>query len=261
VRYTAPMRRTDLCRLLVVGILLLATRVHGIAIDPNGSDRDYKVIVERNPFGLKPPPPPPTNNVAPVAPKDEILLTGITSIGMPKAYFMTVTKAPQKQPEFYSLGVDEQKNGLEVIDINPSAKSVRVRNGGIESVMTFASNGVKPPATPAGPAPGLPGVAAPGAMVLPGGGNMPGGFVAPGSVTPPAMGATPGGANPAGTGRIRTIPSRNVRTPQASFTPGGDQIPASTRPDPNAPLQDALMMELQKRANPNIQFPPTPIPP
>src|ERR1041384_6432948 len=128
------MRRTDLCRLLVASTLLLATSVHGITIDPSGSDRDYKVIVERNPFGLKPPPPPPTNNVAPVAPKDEILLTGITSIGMPKAYFMT--KALQnKQPEFYSLGVDEQKNGLEVIDINPTAKSVRVRNGGIESVM------------------------------------------------------------------------------------------------------------------------------
>ena len=55
-------------------------------------------------------------------PKDEILLTGITSIGTLHAYFMS--KPPQgKQPDFYSLGVDEKRDGLEVLGIDLANKS------------------------------------------------------------------------------------------------------------------------------------------
>ena len=248
------MIRTEHRVLLAVGsVLLLAGTLYGVTNnEPAAVDRNYRVIVDRNPFGLKPVPPTPTNTVAATQPKDEILLTGVTSIGTPRAYFMT--KAPAaKQPEFYSLGVDEKKNGLEVLEIDPDGKSVRVRNAGLETVMTFASNGVKPPATPAAGTPGAPGTPqVPGAMVAPG-------MAPPGmNVTPPPMNT----AGAAGTGRIRTIPSRNLRTPTANFGPGGNAMasPAAPVRDPNAPIQDAIMMELQKRANPNITFPPTPLP-
>ena len=54
-----------------------------------------------------------------------------------------MSKAPQgKQPDFYSLGVDEGEMALRFSGSILANKSVRVRTGGAESVMTFASNGV-----------------------------------------------------------------------------------------------------------------------
>jgi hypothetical protein len=236
--------------LIVGGLLLAMASVRAITNETVSDDRNYRVIVDRNPFGLKPPPPPPTNAVPQnVAPKDEILLTGITSIGGLRAYFMT--KAPAgKNPEYYSLGVDEKGGGLEVLDIDAGLKSVRVRNAGVESVMSFAANGVKAPATGAGPGPGLPGApAAPGAMMP----NAGGVGVAPGA----APGMTTAGANPSTPNRpVRQIPSRTPRT-----TTVGPTEPAGAAANPFPAETDVLMMQLQRQANPNIEFPPIPMPP
>ena len=238
--------------ILVAGCVLVTKAAYALTDETAVSDeRNYRVFIERNPFGLKPPPPAVTNALTNAAPKDEILLTGFTTIGSPRAYFMS--KAPPgKEAEKYSLGIDEKRAELEVLEINPLHGSVRVRNSGIESVMTLAANGVKAPASAPGPAtPGAP-AAAPG-------------------VPPPPPGAGPGspppGANPAA-GRIRTIPSRNVRTPMTP-TPGGaapmvgmtpamSPNPLPAAPNPNAAATDTLIMELQKKTNPNIAFPPTP---
>ena len=57
---------------------------------------------------------------------------------------------------------------------------------------------------------------------------------------------------------MRTIPSRNVRTPTVNVNAGFEPNQGAARPDPNAAVQDVLLMELQKRANPNVTFPPTP---
>jgi hypothetical protein len=235
---------------LVLGSLLLATTVEGVSNDPVSQERNYQVIIDRNPFGLKPAPPPPTNTPPVVTqPKDEILLTGIASIGSVRAYFMT--KAPQgKEPDYYSLGVDEKKDDLEV---------------------TFASHGPKPPATPSAPAPGaqppgtprVPG-ALPGVASL----NLPGSPATASSAT--TVRTMDGTGRTAGAGRIRTIPSRSVRTQvpvmdpivaqRYGITPEGEPNPQPAQPDPNAAIQDVLMMELQKRANPDVVFPPTPLP-
>jgi hypothetical protein len=269
VHYTAAIMRTDRRVLMLMsGLCWFATAASGVTNEGSAVDRNYRVIVERNPFGLKPPPPPPTNAPVAAPAKDEVLLTGITSIGSLRAYFMT--KAPQaKQPEYFCLGVKDIGHGVEVVDIDPAGKSVRVRNSGVESVMTFAANGVKPPATPATGAPGPPGSPpAPGMAPLPGAGGVP----APGGVHGAATagvgvgvpGTLPGTAGTVSS-RMRTIPSRSLRTPTAALG-AGIEMPSLTPPavrDPNAPLQDALMMELQKQANrnPNITFPPTPLPP
>jgi hypothetical protein len=238
-----------------LGLFALVTAVYGVTDDSASQERNYHVIIDRNPFGLKPPPPPPTNMVAaPEKNKDEILLTGITSIGSLRAYFMT--KAPQgKNPEFYSLGVEDKKDGLEVLEISPTSQSVRVRNAGVESVMTFAANGVKAPASPASPAPGTPPAPGTAAATHTAG-------VTTVSPAPPAMTATPGAAN----NRLRTIPSR-MRGPnmagmeQPAMTAGqpfqGAQ-PLQGRPNPAAAETDVILMEAQRQANPNTVFPPTP---
>lgn len=253
VTYNRRMIRTE--RVLILMTSVLALTAYAVTNETGSEGRPYQVIVERNPFGLKPPPPPPTNAPAVAAPKDEIFLTGLTSIGGPRAYLMT--KAPQgKQPEFYTLGVDESKGGVEVVSIDLNNRSVKIRNGGAESVLTFAANGIKPPATPASgptPAPGVP--PPPGTTVLPGAAVTPAiGAVHPGTVA----GAVTAGTPATSTGRIRTIPSRNMRTPPA--LPTGEPNPAAARPNPDAAVQDVLMMELQKRSNPGITFPPTPMP-
>jgi hypothetical protein len=187
------------------------------------------------------------------------MLTGITSIGDVYAYFESKPSAQSKdkQPEMYKLGVGDKKDGFEVLEIDPAAKSVRVRNAGVETVMTFASHGVKPPAAPATPAPGAPGAFG---AAHPGAAPLPGATAAANPATPGAVGAASATTTASNTGRIRTIPSRTVRTPQGGMMPGGETAPPPAPPNPNAPLQDALMMELQKRSNPNIPFPPTPMP-
>jgi hypothetical protein len=241
----------------------LAVTAYGITNDRGAENRNYRVIVDRNPFGLKPLPPLPTNAPPPAPPKDEIFLTGMTSIGGLRAYFMT--KAPQgKQPEFYSLRVDDEQNGLKVLAIDLTNKSVRVRNGGAESLMTFAANGVKPPVAPATPPPAVAGVPQPpGAFGAPGAATMPGGMAASGgAVTAPtttAGGIRAGTPGTTTSGRIRTIPSRNVRTPPSARAAVDVNQPMQP-PDPNAGVQDVLIMELQKRTNPDIVYPPTPVP-
>jgi hypothetical protein len=260
---------------------LLAPIWHAVA-EPT-SERNYRVIIDRNPFGLKPPPPPATN--APVAPqpKEEYFLTGLTSIGGLRAYFMTKPSPTKKEPEYYSLGVDEKKDGLEVLSIDLNNQSVRVRSGGIENVMSFASHGVKPPAAPAlaAGAPGAPLVrGAPGtpgaAVTLPAISTARGTTVAPhlpAGITPPATPGASSALSPSVTpvttaaSRVRTIPSRAVRTPvmdpamaqRYGINPGDGQAPP--QPNPLTSEAEILMLELQKAANPNVQFPPTPLPP
>jgi hypothetical protein len=229
-----------------------STAISGsVASDDSGDERNYRVIVDRNPFGLKPIPPPPTNAPPVEKSKDEILLTGITSIGGLRAYFMT--KAPAgKNPEYYSLGVDEKKDALEVMAIDLTEKSVRVRNAGVESIMTFAANGVKTPATP-NATPGAPGATLT-TTTRPG---VPG-------ASPP----TPGTAGPVGApaqspvSRMRSVPSRTTTVSSNPMLPvGGAPMPTTGAANYSSPEADLLMMELQRQANPNIQFPPPPIMP
>lgn len=67
--------------LLILGAYILPARLAGASNGVlNLEKRDYRVIAERNPFGLRPPPAPRTNVVA-AHPKDAIFLTRITSIG------------------------------------------------------------------------------------------------------------------------------------------------------------------------------------
>jgi hypothetical protein len=244
VQYTARMSWLRIAgTVLVIGWLALPTGA--VTNDADSQDRNYRVIIDRNPFGLKPPPPPVTNAPPPVAQKDEILLTGITSLGQVRAYFMT--KAPQgKNPEYYSLGVDEKKDGLEILEIDPASKSVRVRNAGLETVMNFSSNGVKPPAGPTA-APG-----APGAPALAG--------IAPSTSVPPPLTTLTAPGIAAGNSRLRTIPSRNGRMPQPNMMPEIAPNQPPVAPNPHAAEQDVLLMELQRKVNPNVSFPPTPMP-
>jgi hypothetical protein len=210
------------------GGLLLAGSAKGASGRPNRTGRNYDVIVDRNPFGLKPRPAPKTNEVV-ATPPEELFLTGLTSLGGLRAYFMS--KAPPgKTPDYYNLGIGEREDSLEVLAIDPSAGTVTVRNAGIESVMSFKANGVKAPVAPTKPAGG------PGSLARTVSRSLRG--------TPAAQ-------------RVRTIPSRTVRTTPASSSTTSS---ARSKVRPYAAAQDTLILELQRITNPDIHFPPPPIP-
>ncbi len=257
------MNRNGIKLLLLVGALAVGGALSVSSQESASPDSPYRTIVERNPFGLKPPPPP-----APVAPpvveqaKTDLKLTGITSFGSPKAYFMA-TDAKSKAPEYFSLGVDEKKDGIEVLSIDNTSSSVRIRQNGAETLMTFGTHGVAPPTAPpaAVPGAGMPG--APGAR--PGMPGLPAGAVQSMSVTP---GVAPSASNPF---PGYTIPSRTLRAQQGQT--GMSAVMADryglTRsrvsnlpPQPTPPQntlsseEQAILLEVNRTINPTL--PPTP---
>ncbi|MBI4658369.1 MAG: hypothetical protein HY735_05915 [Verrucomicrobia bacterium] len=249
------MTRTGLKLVLCFGSLVALYGADAPANESGLADNPYRTIVERNPFGLKPPPPPaPPPQPAADQTKNDLKLTGITSWGSLKAWF-TAIDPKDKKVDSFSLGVDEKKDGIEVLAIDDAAKSVRIRSAGVETLMTFATHGVAPPATgppPPTAAPGMPG-AVPGIPTVPGGAN----------IMPVTTGISPAPGSGPG---IYTIPSRTLRTqmdPALAARYGLTTAPVSNlppRPDPPAnlpdPAQAVIMMEAQRIINPTL--PPTP---
>ncbi len=149
----------------------------------------YQIITERNPFGLKPPPPPVEAPVIetklPPPVKVDIFLTGITTVGyprIPKRAYIQTKAADKKDPVTYMLSEGQGKDTIEVAEINEKRPaSVTIRVAGAEQVLTFETNGIKPPTS--GPvAPGAatnslaavqPGVGGPGVAHFGGGVGQP----------------------------------------------------------------------------------------
>lgn len=250
VRYTKFMNRTEIRLALLIASLAVYCRADTPVNENSAADNPYKTIVERNPFGLKPPPPPaPAPQPATDQAKTDLKLTGITSFGSVKAYF-SATDSKSKTPEYFSLGVDEKKDGIEVLAIDDAAKSVRIRSAGVETLMTFATHGVAAPTTPppAAPAPGVPGASPMTGRVA---NTMP--------VTPGTAPGTPANAG------IYTLPSR---TPRVQMDPnmaaryglsGAPSSNVSPQPAPRNTMsseEQAILMEVQRIANPSL--PPTP---
>lgn len=222
-------------------------------------ERTYSTIVDRNPFGLKPPPPPPPpeEKVEPPVETD-IKLTGISSFGMTRAYFM-ITAKKEKTSEYYALGVDEKKDELEVLEIDESSRSVRIRKSGVETLLTFMTHGI---AAPAGG----------GKAKAPGVVRKVGVPVRTANARKPTTNATRGNTSKTTPPRgVRTIPSRTVRTQSNSANSSiaaryGLQRGSNTRRVPTPATsnntmsseEQALLLELQRYTNPSLNLPPTP---
>jgi hypothetical protein len=275
------MKRINLQWPLVVSALFVITMARGSSNADNSRESDYRLIADRNPFGLKPTPPPQAAAPAPAqSPKSDIKLTGIKFIGSRKAYFMI--SEPKGKSEYYSLGEGEAKDGLEVLKIDEGGKSVRIRNGGTETLMTFASHGITV-------APGA------GAPPPPANAGMPGG--APGMIPnqPPQnttaynMTVQPGMApasSPSTVTPVRTIPPRTLPgaqsmdpamaaryglTPgqggtvaqfQGAASPPGMTIHATENRQNLSSEEQIILLELQRvknqKTNPRAVLPPTP---
>lgn len=229
-------------------------------------DSPYRVILDRNPFGLKPPPTnvvqPPTNPAVAV----DIKLSGITRSASGKKAWLVIPAKPGKQAtdKYLSLAEGDQDGALEVVEINEQENSVKVLNAGAPVVLTFAEHGLKAPvaaATPPAPGHQRPGQPTP----VP---TIPQPAVKTASMNPtlpqgnPAMAARYG-LNPAGAASQEvvvdvaergasslrtTIPARNIRTAMPEPMPEID------------PAVQAIQMkawEAKARAE-GVAYPPLP---
>lgn len=218
---------------------------------------DYKVILERNPFGLRPPPPPapPPTNAPPETPTN-YKLSGITALFKP-ARAMFVNQVPGKPtPEYISLSEGQRQGSLEVLvgGIDLKKGLVRVKISGEERTLSFEKDGLKAaagPAMPMNPVPARPG----GTVALPPS-AAPGGGIPAFTPTVAPTPAMPAGAAPESIpvnlqrpirGGTTTIP---INSTQAQPTP-----PDYGTVDPAA---QQLKMLINEKANPGgPPMPPT----
>lgn len=252
------MKRATQLGLLLAGLGWAAATAHADAVG------DYKVILDRNPFGLKPPPaaPAPPTNAPPETPTN-YKLSGITALfNPPRAMF--VNQVPGKPaPEYLSLSEGQRQGSLEVLTdgINLKAGTVRVKISGEERTMSFEKDGLKAtPGPPIMPPPGTP---------------MPFGMPNPVQPTPlgtqaPAVpvpgqnpgfrpaGVIPGAAPQPNMPTVLPTPARPMRIPLTT----GQNL---TDPPPAAiidPVEQTVRMEIQRKLDePRVaagQVPPLP---
>jgi len=260
------MKHLTFCACLA--ILLLA----GFSAFAEVKDNPYQVIIDRNPFALRPIPPPPvpvSNEPTNPPTVSNIKLTGISTLLGPAKVFLQYENPQTKKTEFPpGMLVGEKQGEIEVLSIDPANGIVRIRHGDAETTLDFDHNGIKAPGTggatavPGGP-PGLVPMNLPPAVPPPGGvtatptANGSRAIVAGGSTAAPA--AVPNAMFNGAAG----LPSRQVRTDYGNnvLLAGGGQpvnngqpanaapaVPAMSRDEAEARIEAQRQLLLQKEA-------------
>ena len=209
-------------------------------------DNPYQVIIDRNPFGLRPPPPPPEpkKEEPPPVPAPEIKLTGITDLlGSPRVMLQVEDKQTKKF-SFPTIaeGDSDSASGIAVLSIDLENQRVRIKNGEAETTLDFKNNGIKPGAgavASATPVPhpgvvpalatplGIPAPAVPNAAAATPTATGRGAIVGGGAPTAGLPGALPSAL--AGGG----LPPRPLRTDGLSIMAGGGGQVYNPNPTPS----------------------------
>lgn len=275
MEYVGRMNWTDKSVVFGLSGLLAATTVLGDVNPP--ANNSYNVIVERNPFGLRPvppPAPPPTN--APPVQKSEVKFSGITSDSVRgKEVWLVIPPPPNKKdqnPQYLRMRENETQGDIQVLEIDDKENTVKIVNAGNTAVLTIKDNGFTTPTVAAAPGNPLAPHGIPGVMPTPG--VLPAPGIVPAPVTP-APGIKTAGVTPAGMSvnealaaryglqptaggtpvstPMRTIPTRTLRTtvdPQSQAT----AIPAD--PAVQQIMRDATRLHMEQQQG--IPYPPLP---
>lgn len=122
------------------GIIFAVSALAASEVNP------YATIPDRNAFGLREPPaalPPPPP--APVATDhSEFLLTGVVDFRTAKWALITRTERG-KPARGYTLAVRQPQDGLEVLDIDAEAGTVRLRHGSNDLVLSLDRSKLEEP--------------------------------------------------------------------------------------------------------------------
>ena len=146
VEYRSGMNPAEACLVLTLGSALVVTAA---TVDTTASKHNrYKVILDRNPFGLKAAPPPiskpPPKIVKPVK------FTGITSDGSSKRAWFVIPPGPGRpQARSFSLSEGDTDDGLKVLEINEKDATVEILNGETPATLNFREHGLAAPIRPA----------------------------------------------------------------------------------------------------------------
>jgi hypothetical protein len=190
----------------------------------------YAPIVARNPFGIKDPPPAPVEQPPPTAPLNlpKVILTGITTMLGPKPQALfEVTQQEQGKAAIVTKPIirEGEKDGeIEVLSIDMAKSMVRIRNGPVETNITFeiakatpggptlaANTGVGVPPASAAAHPAYPGLSPAAAAVFNPAANTSSTY----HDGTRGAGVTTYGAN----ANEKTLPLRQVRTDLPGFQP------------------------------------------
>jgi hypothetical protein len=179
------------------------------------SAEQYEKIPQRNLFGLREPVQPTIESPKPQLPK--ITLSGITTMGS-KLVFLKVQFPPkpgeQQGEQSFMLTAGQREGGIEILEINENAKTIRVNNFGTEMTIGFDKDAAKVAGAPP-PGPGPAGA-------------------------PPNIANRIRAANPASSGFQRMVPTRT-----------GRQVPAMAEPPPAAPGQVPAQTIIQQQTAPS----------
>jgi hypothetical protein len=130
----------------IVGTVLVAG--FSFAAYAEVKENPYQIIIDRNPFGLRPPPPPPEpkKEEPPPVPAPEVKLTGITTLLGPARVMLQVEDKQTKKFSFPTIaeGDSDPMTGIAVLSIDVENQRVRIKNGEAETTLDFKNNGVKP---------------------------------------------------------------------------------------------------------------------
>jgi len=258
----------------------LAASVPSFAVTPddeNPPGNPFQSIVERNVFAIKPPPPveeKPVEALPPPPPPTKVVLTGILNIlGPPRALLEVAENEPGKQPNTKKpiLREGEREGAIEVLAIDIVKNIVRIRNGNIETNLTFEA--LKQTTAPAmAAAPTSPALNMPPAIGANTGAILPTPSTTPAAVTTTSThngrrSITLAGAEPQPTAALGGASLGNNANMLAmgnqSYARQPRTVPTSAQPPDQAPADPAAQwvqlkaheLDAQKR---NVRFPPTP---
>jgi hypothetical protein len=210
----------------VFGTLGIAAICSSAGMRAAPSAKQYGQIPARNLFGLHEPVQPTNEPVKPQLPK--VSLSGISTINNKLAFLkLQPLSKPGEQPQSEQslmLTEGQREAGIEVLEINEKAGTIRINNVGTEMTIGFDKDAGK---VASGPPPGS--------------GPGPAG-------APPNIGAKIRAMHPGVSGYQRMIPTRNGgQVPaQAEPPPPSAQTPAQPLiQQPNAPTEKPLTPEEQ----------------
>src|SRR5882672_11622556 len=208
-------------------------------------ENPYQVIIDRNPFGLRPIPivEPPKAPEPPPPPPLKITLTGITTLlGAPRVLLEVTDPQTQKTDRLSPMEVNENYKDITIVSIDPDNNLVKVKIGDAETTLDFLKNGAKASTASAAPVPhpGMPG------------GNP---FV-PQVPSPVSALGQPANNNPYGSRSIVGGATAAVPTAQVGYNPGavaangGILPPRTVRTDSGAAIVSGAGGYQQSSATP-----------
>jgi hypothetical protein len=138
----------------------------GVGESANSTEASYSSIWLRNVFDLKPVISVTTKDPSTIEPPPNIKLQGITTIFGDKRAILSVqpTASPGKpagKEESYTLSEGQRQGSVEVVEINPKARKVKIKVDDLVSIITFETNKAAGGGGPGGGVPRVPGAPPP----------------------------------------------------------------------------------------------------